>query len=288
MAKVTLFRIQKALDFIEEHLQQDFPLSEVAEASGLSLYHLHRTFSAAYGESLKAYIRKRRLTLAAERLRLSSDRIIEIAIESSFSSQEAFTRAFQAYYGLTPGKYRKDPNKSIVPGLFKPSEDTLEHRFRGVSQQPRFEWVEESFEVFGEGVAIDFFDEQPVVELWRSFFARHPQHQGPFYGVTQLSHPQIEQDEEHSLTYLASTRLAAEIAAKEKARATIFQGYYAVFEHHGSLERIIDTVNYVWASWLPGCKYQKSDRPDFETFGQQGLFDPQPSLEIWVSLDPAP
>lgn len=59
---------------------------------------------------MKEYIRKRRLSCAAHDLLITSKRIIDIAVEYQFQSQESFTRAFKKMFGITPGKYRKSRN----------------------------------------------------------------------------------------------------------------------------------------------------------------------------------
>ena len=93
--------VQAAMDYSEAHLDTPLPLDRVAAAAGLTRYHLHRLFQAHYCEGLKAYIRKRRLTWAAARLRGSNVRILELALDCGFESQAAFTRAFKALYGTT-------------------------------------------------------------------------------------------------------------------------------------------------------------------------------------------
>ena len=44
---------------------------------------------------------------AASALVRTDARILDIALDCQFSSQEAFTRAFRRYYGMTPGEYRR-------------------------------------------------------------------------------------------------------------------------------------------------------------------------------------
>ena len=59
------------------------------------------------GESLGSYIRRRRLDWAADELASGQRRIIEVALDAGYDSQEAFTRAFERRYGRTPGEYRR-------------------------------------------------------------------------------------------------------------------------------------------------------------------------------------
>ena len=115
---ITLYRLQKAIDFVEVHLRDELTLDDVAKAAGLSRYHLHRVFSAAFGDSLKGYIRKRRLTEAAHLLRTTDQRIIEVALQAGFGSQEAFTRAFSKHFDATPGTLPPRSALSQAPGAF--------------------------------------------------------------------------------------------------------------------------------------------------------------------------
>jgi hypothetical protein len=69
------------------------------------------------GISLRTYLRFRKLTEAAIALRDTNAGILDIALEFGFSSQEAFTRAFQEAWGVTPGAWRAAP--SPLPFLLK-------------------------------------------------------------------------------------------------------------------------------------------------------------------------
>ncbi|GAK13634.1 helix-turn-helix transcriptional regulator [Geomicrobium sp. JCM 19039] len=97
---------QQSVAYIEENLLQPITLETVAIEMGYSKYHFHRTFVREVGMSATEYIKHRRLVLAAHQLLYTEERIIDIALNSHFESQEAFTRAFKKYYSLPPGKYR--------------------------------------------------------------------------------------------------------------------------------------------------------------------------------------
>jgi AraC family transcriptional regulator len=100
-------RVQAAVDYIEAHLTDRISLDRVAETACFSLPHFYRIFHALVGHSLKEYIRKRRLSEAAVRLRQTSESVIQIGFDYQFGSQESFTRAFQSMFSLTPGRYRR-------------------------------------------------------------------------------------------------------------------------------------------------------------------------------------
>ena len=63
-----LNRVVSSVEFIEENLDKPITLAEVSRAVNFSPFHFHRIFRAFVGESVSDYIKKRRLTKAAEQL----------------------------------------------------------------------------------------------------------------------------------------------------------------------------------------------------------------------------
>ena len=113
--------MQRGVDYIEGKLDEDVALSAVAAAAGISQWHFQRLFKALTGETLKTYIRSRRLAASLERLLGTELRVLDIAVLAGFESQEAFARAFKQAFGLTPQKYRGLRDKSLF--LKKPRFD---------------------------------------------------------------------------------------------------------------------------------------------------------------------
>ncbi|WP_408020156.1 helix-turn-helix domain-containing protein [Sporosarcina sp. USHLN248] len=99
--------IQRAVEWIEENLDKEIQLTDVANFSGYSKYHFHRLFQSVLNMTVDQYIRTRRLAAAAVLLLHSNERIIDIAFHALFNSQEAFSRAFKKAYHLSPGEYRR-------------------------------------------------------------------------------------------------------------------------------------------------------------------------------------
>ncbi|QAA32409.1 helix-turn-helix transcriptional regulator [Clostridium manihotivorum] len=130
--------MRKILDYVERNLTEDFSLNQLAKYSNFSPYYCSVIFHRYFGETMKSYIQKRRLLCAAEELKNTENRIIDIAIKYSYSSQEAFSRAFSTTFGMTPKKFRLNPlplaayQKNIDP-LLKDKEslymknETIKH-----------------------------------------------------------------------------------------------------------------------------------------------------------------
>ena len=103
--------IQKAINYIEENLEEDINYESVAKYINISSYYFHRMFSAIIGISPTEYIRNRRLTCAAEDLTQNNCNILDIAIKYKFESNESFTRAFTKFHGVLPKLAKQKGNE---------------------------------------------------------------------------------------------------------------------------------------------------------------------------------
>jgi AraC-like DNA-binding protein len=107
--------------YIETRLREPITLKELADAAGYSPWHAARLFREATGLSPFDYIRSRRLTKAALRLRDGDERVLDVALDFVFDSHEGFTRAFSKEFGIPPKRYSRNtppirlfmPNKAI-------------------------------------------------------------------------------------------------------------------------------------------------------------------------------
>ncbi len=119
--------VLKAAQFIEDNLDQTLDLELIARKSGVSPYHFHRLFQGHTGDNPMEYVRKRRLTVAAERLLSEKTRILDIAIGAGFESQESFSRAFKKNFNATPGQFRKNGHKKHMRSRYPIDEEILKH-----------------------------------------------------------------------------------------------------------------------------------------------------------------
>jgi AraC family transcriptional regulator len=93
-------------------LVQDCPgetpcIRDVAKTVGVHSVHLARAFRTFLGCTPGDLLRARRLELAAMALVNSDRSLVQIALESGFSDQAQFTKAFRRVYGIPPGAYRR-------------------------------------------------------------------------------------------------------------------------------------------------------------------------------------
>lgn len=98
---------RRASELLHENLHGRIRLSELARECGLSASHFARSFKISFGVSTHRWLIQHRIERAKELMSGAGNSLMEIAIESGFSDQAAFTRAFQRLVGMTPGSWRR-------------------------------------------------------------------------------------------------------------------------------------------------------------------------------------
>lgn len=282
------------VNHIEDHLHEDLSVQDVAQFSGYSSHHFQKMFAAVVGMSLGTYLRRRRLTKAAQKLVSTAGRIIEIAQESRFDSQEAFTRAFKAMFAITPNGYREQrPN----PGLrFQQPMDGefLRHlRYEGVTMQPKIE-ERDGFFVVGLGSTFERGKTEDIGKtLWPNFLKRMDEIHGirggygnnlKTFGVCQeiWDNGHIQ---DHFKYFAAVEAEPSTVPPQGMELIQLKKQNYAIFEHRGGLNGLQLTNQYIWGTWLPQSGYALAPASDLEVY--PGEFRPDRTdvpIEIWVPL----
>lgn len=281
-------RFLRGVDYIEAHLLEPVALADAASAAGLSLHYFSRLFRVLTGEPFGAYLRGRRLTVAAERLAAegaASPKLIELAFDCGYDSQEAFTRAFKRSFGVTPGAYRKRRPPRSLRLRRRIDAETLAHLQEVLCMEPEIRELE-SFVVAGLREHFDEETKHRIPALWERFLPLLLEipHQLPgTYGLCTNANPA-----DGSVDYVAGVavervdRLPEGVIAESVPRQT-----YAVFRHsvrsldlHAELQ---PTLRWIWGTWLPASDFEYLAGPDFERY--PAGFDPgKPDMYVDIAV----
>lgn len=96
--------LDRARDYLEEHLYEPVTLDQLAAAAAVSRFHLARSFMEHFGIPPHAYVLQRRINRACALLR-SGVPCVEVASSVGFADQSHFTRHFKKIMGVTPARY---------------------------------------------------------------------------------------------------------------------------------------------------------------------------------------
>jgi AraC family transcriptional regulator len=237
-------RTLKVLIYIEDHLDEDLTLEQLAKIACYSPFHFHRIFQAIVGETVHCYVKRLRMQAAAGKLRYTEQPVTAIALDASFETPSAFTRAFKQFMGSSPKNYRSlyaavntvtqkmKELPMIKPDKIEKSLPDLSllfvRRYGNYTQSPSAAWRAMN----------DFIDENRLDRSKIRYFG--------------ISHDDPQVATEEKLRYDAAILITEERKEKgEVGRQVLKGGKYAIFTHHGSYDSLEETFNRVFLKWLP-------------------------------------
>lgn len=288
-------RTLRVLVHIQENLDRQISLGEIAGVAGFSPYHFHRIFRGMVGESLAAHVRRIRLERAAHELRFSRRPVTQLAFEAGFSSHEAFTRAFRNMTGMSPSAYRSQQHPSSLPAAASHVHYSAGHRPR------RFDPVDEG----GSTMDVRIVHRDPV----RVAFARHigPYDRvgetwerfmtvvgaegllGPGAEILGMCHDDPEVTPPAHLRYDACVSIADAVEPGHGIGVqTIGGGDYALTTHEGPYRRLEETYAKLYGQWIPRSGRRVRAAPCLESYlNDPENTDPEELLtDILAPLEP--
>lgn len=270
--------IQRAIHFMEENLDQDLDIQDIAACSCVSTFHFQRIFGVLCGITVGEYIRNRRLTLAAQELSKGEDKVIDIALKYGYESPDSFTRAFARFHGVTPSAASKKGARlhAYAPLHIKLSLEggtMLEYK---IAEKAAFTVVGKA-EKFNTGTSY-----QEIPKFWQAHMeSGENQIVCGMYGIcVEICGEAFE--------YLIADNYIPwnEVPAGYQTRV-IPAGTWAIFPCHGALPNSLQDVNTrIWSEWLPNCKeYKLGGNYNIELYAPPAEKPEDTYCEIWIPVE---
>lgn len=243
-----LRRLRKVLIYIERHLDEELSLEKLAKVGSFSVYHFHRIFRGIVGETPGTYVRRLRLERAAGHLVYSDERITDVALDASYDTPSAFTKAFKRIMGCSPAHYRE-----TMPLTHQKQED--------FEMNPSIRTFED-LSVLSVRRTGSYPTSAPAAwKALKDFVDRHglQSENTRFIGVYH-DNPDITAEE--NIRSEACCTAPANIPEEgEVMRKVIEGGRYATFEHKGPLNDLSKTFDGIFGNWYPQSGEKLADRP---------------------------
>lgn len=279
--------VQKGINYIEENLDFNLNPRDVAEKACISQWHFQRIFKALTNETLKTYIRSRRLANALDLLIKTDDKILDIAVTAGFKSQESFTRAFKKAFDMTPNQARKNGHNTLFLKKIEFDQEYLEHINNNVSLEPEIITQEKRIFV---GIKTEFYGvdseknnfAEKLPAVWEAFLLRVEEisHRVPEYGAYGIL--QQTKDKADLLEYCAAREVSkVEDMPEGMCSIEIPKTTYARFTHKGDPYKINNTVNYIYSSWLMQSDWQHTYEADIEFYNEKMILGSEDSVNYY-------
>jgi AraC family transcriptional regulator len=99
-------RLRRIKELVQERMEEDLSLEEMARTVGLSTAHFSQVFRNTTGQTPHQSLLWHRVQRAKEMLRSDEMRVLDVAIACGFKTQQHFARVFREMCGASPTEYR--------------------------------------------------------------------------------------------------------------------------------------------------------------------------------------
>jgi len=299
-------RINRVLDYIEKHIDQEFTLDELAGVANFSKYHFHRIFFGLTGETLFSFIQRIRIERGAGMLVSTPTlTITQIAYACGFADSAHFSKSFSRYFGITPSAWRASGGN---PAPDKSNGGQIRRKQgKGMNGESPYD------DAYHNG-GTTMKPEKLEVRVFAPLHLAYVRHTGPYQGDAALfgrlfgklhawagprglvndstrsiiiyhDNPDITDDDKLRVSVCievpAGTPVAGEIGLME------FEGgRYAVGNYTLTVDGFGAAWQYMYSEWLPESGFVCDDRYTFEMYDEKADKENEFKVKICIPVKP--
>lgn len=277
-------RINKVIKAIIHRPCDEWTTESLAELAGISPFHFHRIFRALTGETMFAFLQRRKLLRALELINEDRFTLTEIALECGFDSGSSLSRAFRKHFNCTPTEYRKRHPSLLLPPPRPRSnrKDITQADIRNTSSRnviyvERKGLIDQNFNQAATEAFRVLTAELKRVNAWpfiRERIGMCPDEAGMV----------ADEDARYQAGFVYEGNLP--VMNSDVRRTTIPGGRWAVTVHQGSYETLWQSWNRTYRDWLPQSGFEPRDEAPFEIYLSNPKQIPPEELrtEIWIPI----
>lgn len=281
-----LDRMNNALNYLERTMEEPLNIEAAARAACSSPFHFQRMFYMLTGVTVAEYVRKRKLTLAAQELASSNIRVLDLALKYGYDTPESFAKAFRRIHGINPSAAREPGTKlKAYPRL------SFQISLKG-EQAMDYQIIDKlGFKVVGKSIRVSTQDGENFRRIPK--FWDECMEDGTYTQICRLAAEQsvlgICMDfsaEQQELTYMIAVESSSDPPAGLSGRE-IPAATWAVFQASGPLPESIQTVwKRIFSEWFPATGYEHAGGPELEVYpNPEGQADPSDyRCEVWIPV----
>ncbi|MFU2013998.1 AraC family transcriptional regulator [Peribacillus butanolivorans] len=280
--------IQKAINYMEEHLLDDLTIESISRQANASAFHFQRTFTILTDISVGEYVRRRRLTLAAQELSRTNCKIIDLAYKYGYDTPEAFSKAFRRQHGVSPSEARKYIGKltfyeRLVIQVILKGEIPMKYNI-----------IErDSFQLIGIKRAFSLVNGENLIgipKLWDKVNSDGTDDQlgklnnGQIKGLLGVCVDKRILEQNETMDYWIATEYDGQVP-EGYSSLTIPASKWVIFEVHGPMPDAIQEVwKRIFSEWFPTSGYEHAGTPEMEVYTDDDASNPDYYSEIWIPI----
>jgi DNA gyrase inhibitor len=294
-------RINRVIDYIENNLDKQFTLDELALVSHFSKFHFSRIFWGMMGETPFEFIARIRLEKAASMLRMyPHEPVLQIAMRCGYNDKSVFSRNFKSLFRVSPSAWRKmNSNNSQLLSNSSQHEAEDAGYFCDESKIPRRLTME------SKPVEVKNFPATTVAyvrhtgpymgnsELFGSLFNKLFAWAGPRGLIRPDSRSFAVYHDDPSVTDAQKLRLSICLEVPpgtpvdgEIGSMELEAGKYVMARYQLLPQDFPQAWRWLFGNWFPNSGYQPDDKLPFEIYYGQPGADGKLTVDICVPVKP--
>ena len=281
--------LQRAVDYIEDHLEEDIDYVEIAKQAYSSSFHFQRVFHIICGYSVGEYIRNRRLSQAGSDLASGRAKVIDVALKYGYNSPESFCRAFTKFHGLAPSQVKAGASnlKSFSPVSVKlviEGGTTMDYR---IVKKDAFKVIAKRARYGGGGE----ISQKNIHATWEQCNA-----DGTIEKLCGYIHPEnifgdsivgicFDNPNAGDFDYAIGVAYSGGAVAEGLTLEEVPANTWAVFPCTGAMPEVFnELMKKVYTEFFPASKYEPSGGMCIEVYPNGEIRDNDFHCEFWFSV----
>ncbi|MDQ6418862.1 GyrI-like domain-containing protein [Paenibacillus sp. LHD-117] len=280
-----LVRMMNALDYMETKMEERLDMDEIAKTAYVSPFHFQRMFHILTGMTVAEYVRKRKLTLAAQELASSSVKVLDVALKYGYDSPESFSKAFRRIHGISPSEAR-------LPGVSLKAFPRLSFHLSLKGDQDMDYRIEdkEAFTIVGKSLAVSCKDGENHREIPKFWGRCHDD--GTVAALETMAPGELALGvcldmnvETGDFTYMIAVKSDSDKASGELVAREVPASTWAIFTSIGPLPDSIQTLfGRIFSEWFPATGYEHAGGPEIEAYTVGDTCADDYRCEVWIPI----
>lgn len=262
-------RIQRVVTHINRHLDKKLRLDELSQLACFSPFHFIRVFENVMGEPPQQYVFRKRMEQAGFNLLRRDWSVTDVTFSVAYETPSSFCKSFKNYYGKSPRRFRDTTPKNLYHKTHHPFRSTRKNqKWSRNGQVPVIKHLPSinviciknrganagSFRATAPG-SFERFESKIINEDLGCFV-------GNQVSVYPFRPSSLEDREAQSLVGAIALRNTESLNGFN--HITLPEGKYAIFNHFGSYDFMIQTWNQAYANWYPRSGRTLRESPPVE------------------------
>lgn len=111
------------IDYLDENLNEEITIDSIAGKFHFNRFYLMKIFKKITGITILEYVNQKKIKSSLSAVVNTDDKILKIALNHGFNSQEYYTETFTKVLGISPREFRK--NAPIDPKNLDMGDDNM-------------------------------------------------------------------------------------------------------------------------------------------------------------------